>query len=172
MNVQEILNINKERKIKTKEAIEKIISHIHKKIRYNATMKKESCIYIIPPIINECPIYDFEIVIKDIFKILDSEGYIVAAFSDGRLEINWNEKLVEQKAKTDAYVLSNEERKLKNITKKIKKVDERYQFLANPLKTTHVVTQEQELDEQVEKILKEKKNQQKKFKDIVGKFNK
>ena len=172
MNVQEVLNISKERKLRTKEAIKKIVENIHKKIKYYATMKKESCIYIIPPIINDTPLYDLEIIIKDIFKILDSEGYIVAAYSDGRLDINWNEKLVEQKVKTDAYILSQEEKKLKNITKKVKKVDERFAFLANPKKTTKEKTIDDEIDEQVQKILKEKEKTQNKFKDIVGKFNK
>ena len=134
MNVQEVLNIAKERKTRTKDSIKKIVENVHKKIKYYATMKKEGCVYTIPPIVNDTPLYDLEIIIKDVFKILDSEGYIVSAYSDGRLDISWNEKLVEQKVKTDAYVLSQEEKKLKNITKKVKKVDERFAFLANPKK--------------------------------------
>ena len=172
MNVQEVLQIAKERKTRTKESIKKIVENIHKKIKYYAQMKKESCVYIIPPIINDTPLYDLEIIIKDIFKILDSEGYIVSAYIDGRLDICWNEKLVEQKVKTDAYVLSQEEKKLKNITKKVKNVDERFAFLANPKKTTKEPTIDEQIDLQVQKILKEKENQQKKFKQIVGNFNK
>jgi len=172
MNVQEVLQIAKERKTRTKESIKKIIENIHKKIKYYAQMKKESCVYIIPPIINDTPLYDLEIIIKDIFKILDNEGYIVTAYIDGRLDICWNEKLVEQKVKTDAYVLSQEEKKLKNITKKVKNVDERFAFLANPKKTTKEPTVDEQIDLQVQKILKEKEKQQKKFKSIVGNFNK
>ena len=172
MNVQEVLQIAKERKIRTKESIKKIIENIHKKIKYYATMKKESCVYIIPPIVNDIPLYDLEIIIKDIFKILDSEGYIVSAYIDGRLDICWNEKLVEQKVKTDAFMLSQEEQKLKNITKKVKNVDERFAFLANPKKTTKEPTIDEQIDLQVQKILKEKEKQQKKFKSIVGNFNK
>ena len=172
MNVQEVLQIAKERKTRTKESIKKIVENIHKKIKYYAQMKKESCVYIIPPIINDTPLYDLEIIIKDIFKILDSEGYIVSAYIDGRLDICWNEKLVEQKVKTDAYVLSQEERKLTNITKKVKNVDERFAFLANPKKTTKEPTIDEQIDLQVQKILKEKEKQQKKFKQIVGNFNK
>ena len=172
MNVQEVLQISKERKTRTKESIKKIVENIHKKIKYYATMKKESCVYIIPPILNDTPLYDLENIIKDVFKILDSEGYIVCAYIDGRLDINWNEKLVEQKVKTDAYVLSQEEKKLKNITKKAKKVDERFAFLANPKKTTKELTIDEQIDSQVEKILREKEKQQKKFKSIIGNFNK
>jgi len=172
MNVQEVLQIAKERKTRTKESIKKIIENIHKKIKYYAQIKKESCVYIIPPIINDTPLYDLEIIIKDIFKILDNEGYIVTAYIDGRLDICWNEKLVEQKVKTDAYVLSQEEKKLKNITKKVKNVDERFAFLANPKKTTKEPTVDEQIDLQVQKILKEKEKQQKKFKSIVGNFNK
>jgi len=173
MNVQEVLQIAKERKSRTKEIIKKIIENIHKKIKYYAGMKKESCTYTVPPIINDYPVYDYEIVIKDIFKVLDEEGYIVSAFSDGRIEVCWNEKLVEQKVKTDAYIISQEERKLKNITKKSKKIDERFSFLANPKKTTPKEQSiDDQLDAQVEKILKEKEKKQKQMKSLIGNFSK
>ena len=172
MNVQEVLQISKERKLRTKESIQKILENIHRKIKYYATMKKEECAYTVPPIVNDIPLYDLELVIKDIFKVLDSEGYIVTAYSDGTLHICWNEKLVEQKVKTDAYVLSQEEKKLRNITKKVKKVDERFSFLANPKKVTWEKTLDDQIDEQVQKILHEKDKKQKKFKNIIGSFNK
>jgi len=172
MNVQEVLQISKERKTRTKEVIQKIVENIHKKIRYYAGMKKESCVYIVPPMINDYPVYDYEIVIKDIFKILDREGYIVSAYTDGRIEINWNERLVAEKVKTDAFVLSVEERKLKNITRKHKKVDERFAFLANPAKINKELSVDDQLDAQIEKILKEKEKKQNQLKKIVGNFNK
>jgi hypothetical protein len=173
MNVQEVLQIGKERKARTKEIIKKIVENIHKKIKYYAEMKKESCVYLVPPVINDFPVYEYSTVIKDIFKILDEEGYIVSAYSDGRIDICWNEKMVEQKVKTDAYVLSQEERKLKNITKKSKKVDERFSFLANPKKTApKELSIDDQLDAQVEKILKEKEKKQKQMKSIIGNFNK
>ena len=174
MNVQEILNIKKERKARTKEAIKKIIENIHKKIKYHAQMKQEGCVYLIPPIINDMPLYDIEIIVKDVFKILDEEGYIVSAYANGKLEISWNEKLVEQKVKTDAFVLSQEERKLKNITRKAQKVDDRFSFLANPkkIKDPTIKTIDEQIDAQLEKILKEKEKTQSKFKKIVGNFNK
>ena len=59
MNVQEVLQIAKERKTRTKESIKKIVENIHKKIKYYAIMKKESCVYNIPPIVNDTPLYDF-----------------------------------------------------------------------------------------------------------------
>ena len=164
MNVQEVLQIGKERKLRTKDAIKKIVENIHKKIIYYAGLKKESCVYLVPPIVNDMPVYDYTIVVKDIFKILDEEGYIVTAYSDGKINICWNEKLVEQKVKTDAYVLSQEERKLKNITKKSKKVDERFAFLANPKKTNKELSIDEQLDAQIEKILKEKDKKQKQLK--------
>ena len=172
MNVQEVLQISKERKTRTKEVIQKIVENIHKKIRYYAGMKKESCVYIVPPMINDYPVYYYEIVIKDIFKILDREGYIVSAYTDGRIEINWNERLVAEKVKTDAFVLSVEERKLKNITRKNKKVDERFAFLANPAKTNKELSIDDQLDAQIEKILKEKEKKQNQLKKIVGNFTK
>ena len=91
MNVQEILNISKERKVKLKVSIEKLVECTHKKIKYYATLKKESCTYMVPPIINDTPLYDITYVVKEIFKVLDSEGYIVTAYPNGRLDICWNE---------------------------------------------------------------------------------
>ena len=169
MNVQEVLNIAKDRKNKNKELVKKILVNVHKKIKYYATLKKESCIYIVPPLVNDFPVYDFENTIKELFKILDSEGYIVTAFPSGELQINWNEKLVEQKVKTDAYILEKEHNRLKNITKKIKNVDERFSFLANPkkMKSEKDRTIEEQLDSQVEKILKEKESLQKKYSKML-----
>jgi hypothetical protein len=173
MNVQEVINLSRERKSRTKEIVKRIVENVHKKIKYYAGLKKENCVYLVPPIINDYPVYDYELVIKDVFKILDQEGYIVSAYTDGRLDICWNEKLVEQKVKTDAFILSQEERKLKNITRKSKKVDERFAFLANPKKTAgKPLTVDEQLDLQVEKILKEKDKQQKNAKRIVGDFTK
>ena len=172
MNVQEVLNISKERTKKAKDAIKKIIENIHKKILYHAKLKHEECVYIIPPLINDTPIFDRNYAIKEIFKVLDSEGYIVTAYNTGQLNISWNERLVEQKVKTDSFILSHEERKLKNITRKSKQVDERFKFLANPQKTSGELTVDEKLDLEVEKILREKEKKQSQMKQIVGKFNK
>jgi hypothetical protein len=168
MNVQEVLKISKERKIKNKEATKKILDNIHKKIKYYATMKKETCVYVIPPIIEEHLIYDIESVIKEIFKTLDSEGYIVTAYPNGQLDICWNERLVEEKVKTDAYLLKVHEHKLKNLTKKHKNIDQRFAFLANPKKTAEKEKSiDEQLDEQVEKILRQREKTQKKFSKLL-----
>jgi hypothetical protein len=170
MNVQEVLQIGKERKLRTKEVIKRIAENIHKKIKYYAGLKHESCVYTVPTIINDIIVYEYETVVKDLFKILDKEGYIVSAYTDGRLDICWNEHLVEQKVKTDAYVLNQQERKLKNVTRKSKKVDERFAFLANPLKTgKKELTVDEQLDAQVEKILREKAKEQKKMEKSLNK---
>ena len=169
MNVQEVLNIAKERKSKNKESVKKVLENIHKKIRYYAQLKHESCVYIVPPILEDTPLYDLENIIHDIFKILDSEGFICSAYSDGRIEISWNEQLVEQKVKTDAYILSQQEHKLRNITKKNKNIDKRFDFLANPKKTEKTEkTAEEQLDEQVAKILREKEKNQKKYVKLLN----
>jgi hypothetical protein len=169
MNVQEVLKISKERKIKNKEIINKILDNIHKKIKYYATMKKETCVYIIPPIVDEHLVYDLPSVIKEIFKILDSEGYIVTAYPNGQLDLCWNEKLVEQKVKTDAYLLKIHENKLKNLTRKNKTIDQRFNFLANPKKTSgREKSVDEQLDEQIEKILKQKEKAQKKFSKLIN----
>jgi hypothetical protein len=173
MNVQEVLNIAKERKGRNKETIKKIVEKIHKRIKYYAELKHETCTYNIPPLVDDMPLYDLEYIVQEIFKILDSEGYICTAYSNGQLDISWNEKLVEQKVKSDSYVLSQQEHKLRNITKKNKNIDKRFEFLANPKKTEQKeLTIDQQLDQQLEKILKEKEHKQKQFKNIVGNFSK
>jgi len=170
MNVQEVLNISKERTKRVKDAIIKIVENIHKKIMYHAKLKKETCTYTIPPLVDNVPLYDREYIIKEIFKILDSEGYIVTAYPNGQIDINWNEKLVQQKVKTDSFILSHEERKLKNITRKVKQVDARFNFLANPKKmgSEKDLSIDDQLNVQVQKILNEKESLQNKFKKLLN----
>ena len=173
MNVQEILQIKSQRKNRNKLSINKIVDNIHKKIKYYANLNKESCSYTVPPILDDMPLFDLDNIIKEIFKILDSEGYIVSAFSTGQIDICWNEKLVEQKVKTDAYILSSQERKLRNVTKKSKQIDERFSFLANPNKVINgELTLEEKLDQQVDKILKQKEKEQKSLSKRIGNFSK
>ena len=163
MNVQEVINIAKQRESKNKILTKKIIENIHKKIKYYATMHKESCTYIVPPIIDDSLISDLNLTVKEIFKTLDQEGYIVNAYSNGQIDICWNEKLVEHKVKTDNYLLKQNEHKLRNLSKINKQIDSRYGFLANPKKINKELSIEQKLDHQVEKILHEKDKNQKKF---------
>lgn len=168
MNVQEVLNIAKERKLRNKSIVKKIVENIHKKIKYYATLKKESCQYNIPPLVDDMPLYDLENIIKDIFKILDTEGYIVTAYSNGQLDICWNESLVEQKVKSDSYLINEQERKLKNITKKVKKIDERFSFLANPVKMKKIEsTPDEKLDIQLNKVLSDRDKLQNKYSKML-----
>ena len=170
MNVQEIISITNERKNKLKNVILKIIENIHKKIKYYAKNKKESCTYIIPILIDDTPIYDRKNLTKEIYKILNEEGYIISAFENGQIDISWNEKLVQKKLETDRYILSNEEKRLNKYNKQNKVLTDRFNFLANPNKVT--TTLEEKLDQQVEKILKEKEKQQQKLSKSMGNFNK
>jgi hypothetical protein len=169
MNVQEVIKITKQREVKNKVCIKKIIENIHKKIKYYAKMHKETCTYMIPPIVDETLVYDLDNVIKEIFKVLDSEGYIVNAFPTGQIDICWNEKLVQQKVKTDNYLLKEHEHKLKNISKMNKEIDNRFGFLVNPKKVNKEKSLEQKLDDQIEKILHEKDKTQKKFSLLLKK---
>jgi len=170
MNVQEVINISNERKNKFKAVTSKIIENIHKKIKYYATHKKESCTYIIPVLIDDTPIYDRKGITSDIYKILNDEGYIVSAFSNGQIDICWNEKLVQKKNDNDLFILSQEEKRIDKHNKNTKIITDRFNFLANPDKVN--VTLEEKLDHQVEKLLKEKDKQQKKFSKRIGNFNK
>ena len=168
MNVQEIINISKERKTKSKKVIEKIVENIHKKILYYARLKREACTYTIPPLIGEVPIYDMESVVESVYKTLDSEGYIVSAWSNGKLDIFWNEKLVQQKVHNDSYVLNAEEQQLQKLSRRSKEIENRYSFLANPAKTSREQTVEEKLDHQIEQILHGKEKMQRKFSKLLN----
>lgn len=169
MNVQEVLNISRERDLRSKKIVTLLIEKINKKILYYAKLKKECCSYQIPPMIDDMPIYNMEKVIQNVFKVLDSEGFIVQGYSTGQIDICWNESLVKQKVKTDAYLLDESERKLKNITRKSKKIDERFNFLANPnkVKDEKNLSIEDQVDSQIQKILKEKEDLQKRYKKML-----
>lgn len=168
MNVQEVLQITKQRKTRTKEIIKKITDNIHKKIKHYATIKKEECTYTIPSIVDTFPIYDMEYVIKEVYKVLDSEGFIVTAYQNGQLYICWNEELVSKKIKTDAMLLETQEQKLLVISKKNKQLNDRFSMLANPSKVKTTKSLDDEIDQQIEKILKEKDKQQKKFSSMLS----
>jgi len=172
MNVQEVINITNERKNKLKAITEKIIENIHKKIKYYAKLKRESCSYIIPPIIDDFPINDRVTLTTDIYKILDDEGFIVSAFANGQLDIGWNEKLVQKKLNNDRYILKQEEKRLNKYNSKTKVLNDRFTFLANPNKTIKEPSLEEKLDQQVEKILKEKQKKQTELSKRIGNFTK
>ena len=172
MNVQEVINISKERKNRLRDITEKIIENIHKKIKYYAKHRKESCTYIIPPLIDDTPIYDRETLSKDIFKVLDSEGYIVCAYQNGQIDISWNEKLVQRKLSNDTYILKQQERRLNRYDKTAKVLNDRFSFLSNPTKLVKEPTLEEKVDQQVEKILKERDHRQREFAKRIGNFTK
>ena len=172
MNVQEVIDITRQRKSKFKEIIQKIMENIHKKIKYYAKYKHESCTYVIPALINDTPIYDRINVTKDLYKILDDEGYIVTAYENGQIDIGWNEKLVQKKMNNDRCVLTLEEKRLNKYNKASKVINDRFGFLANPSKTINEPTLEEKVDREIEKILKEKDKKQKELAKSIGKFNK
>jgi hypothetical protein len=172
MNVHEIINITKQRKTRLKAITQKIIENIHKKIKYYAEHKHETCSYIIPPLIDDTPIYDRLALTRDLFKILDDEGYIVTAFENGQINICWNEKLVQKKLNNDQYILTQEEKRLNKFNKNAQVINDRFAFLSNPAKTLKEPTLEEKIDREVDKILKEKDREQKRLAKTLGNFTK
>ena len=133
MNVHEVINITRQRKTRLKEITQRIMENIHKKIKYYAKNKRESCTYIIPPLIDDTPIYNRPSLAKDLYKILDEEGYIVTAYESGQIDIGWNEKLVQKKMNNDRYILTQEEKRLNKFNNATKIINDRFSFLANPV---------------------------------------
>ena len=75
--------------------------------------------------------------------------------------------LVEQKVKTDKFILKQHEHKLKSLSKLNKQIDDRFSFLANPKKVKKEKSLEQKLDDQLEKILADKEKTQKRFSQLL-----
>jgi len=172
MNVQEVINIATQRNNKTKGILKKVVENIHKKILYYAKQKLDSCSYILPAVIDDHIIYDRVQMTKDIYKVLNGEGYIVSAYNNGKIDISWNEKLVQEKLNVDKYLLTQEEQRLNKYNKKNKIITDRFNFLANPNKVVKEVSIEEQLDQKVEEILRNKEKEQKKYSKKVGFFNK
>lgn len=172
MNVQEVIDITKTRKNRLKEVTSKIIENIHKKIKYYARHKHESCTYIIPPLMDDTPIYDRIGMARDIYKVLNEEGYIVSVFENGQIDVCWNERLVQKKLNNDRFILSQEEKRLNRYNKTTKVLNDRFSFLSNPDKTIQEPTLEEKIDREVEKILKEKDKRQRELAKCIGNFNK
>jgi len=170
MNVQEVINISTQRNNKTKDILKKVMENIHKKILFYAKKNLDSCSYVLPVVIDDYIIYDRVQMTKDIYKVLNGEGYIVSAYLNGKIDISWNEKLVQQKLNVDKYLLTQEEQRLNKYNHKNKVITERFNFLANPNKVN--VTLEDNLDQKVEEILRSKEKEQKKYSKKVGFFNK
>jgi endonuclease I len=164
MNVREVLNKTKEKSEKTKVVIRKIIENIHKKIKFYAGMNKDTCIYLIPPVVDDVILYDLQNIIKEIYKVLDKEDYVVTTYTNGSIHICWNEKLVKQKIKTDLFLIKQEESKVKNLKKK-KEQNSKFEYLANPKKV--IITEDSLLDKQIEKILKQKQKTQDRFSSLM-----
>ena len=166
MNVREVINISKEKSEKTRIAIKKIIENIHKKIKFYAGMNKDTCIYIIPPVIDDVILYDLPGIIKQVYAVLDKEDYVVTAYTNGSIHVCWNEKIVKQKIKTDLFLIKQEEFKMKNLKKK-KEKNAGFEMLANPKKILSI-EDDNSLDKQIEKILKQKQKTQNKFTKLVN----
>jgi len=172
MNVQEVINIATQRNNKTKDILKKVVENIHKKILFYATKKLDNCSYILPVVIDDYIIYDRLQMIKDIYKVLNGEGYIVSAYNNGKFDISWNEKLVQEKLNVDKFILTQEEQRLNKYNKKNKIITDRFNFLANPNKIVKEVSIEEQLDQKVEEILRSKDKEQKKYSKKIGFFNK
>ena len=172
MNIHEVINLTHEKENKLKMSVKKIVECIHKKIMYYAKHKKESCTYFIPAMIDDFPIYDRVYATKEAYKMLNEQGYIVSAYANGQIDICWNEKLVNTKLNHDRYILQKEESRLVKLNHKNKIINDRFTFLANPNKINNEQTLEQKLDNQVERLLKEKDREQKQISKKVGNFTK
>jgi hypothetical protein len=164
MNVREVLNKSKEKSEKTKVVIRKIIENIHKKIKFYAGMNKDTCIYLIPPVVDDVILYDLQNIIREIYNVLDKEDYVVTTYTNGSIHVCWNERLVKQKIKTDLFLIKQEESKVKNLKKK-KEQNSKFEYLANPKKV--IITEDSLLDKQIEKILKQKQKTQERFSALM-----
>ena len=78
----------------------------------------------------------------------------------------------QKKLNSDRYILKQEEKRLDKYNSKTKVLNDRFTFLANPNKTIKEPSLEEKLDQQVEKILKEKQKKQTELSKRIGNFTK
>ncbi len=169
MNVHDIIELTNKPTARNKELVKKLTKNVHKKIKEYAKLHKDSCSYIIPSIIDGMPVYNIDFIAKEIFTTLDSEGFIVEAYPDGKINVYWNKDLIEQKAKTDLFLIKEREREISLLNKKTKLIDQRYSVFANEakLKPKDELEPEDELDRQLKKVLKEREKEQRKYRNII-----
>ena len=166
MDVSEVLKIGKEKKKRRKDLIETLLENIHKRILFHAKNSRSNCEYQIPPVISGLPLFNINDIAIDIYKKLDNEGYIVSAHNSGLIYISWDEKLLERKAAMDSFLIDQEHHKIKNLSQKKFSVDDRFKFLANPNKIKQRKPPS-DLDIHVNKILREREQTNKKYKDLL-----
>ena len=172
LHVSEVLKIKTERKEKYNQVIKDIMEKIHSRIISNAKLKRDNCVYTIPRIINDLHLFDLEYVTKEVYTKLNEEGYIVSAYSNGTIMINWNEDLLKHKKRTEQFLLQMDTKNAKKIDKINKKIDQEYSFLANPLKiTAPQKTADDLVNEQINKILAERETEQNKYKNKLSNRN-
>ena len=169
MDVSEVLKIGKDRKKRRKVLINELLENIHKRIKYHAVHGRVFCEYQVPGMISGLPLFNIQEVAVEVYKKLDEEGFLATVYNNGLIYICWDKKQLKSKASMDSFLVRENENKIKNLTKKSKNVDERCQFIANPRKTKEK-PKPSDLDIHVNKILKERENQKKKYKGLIDNY--
>ena len=169
MDVSEILKITKDKKKRRKALINELLENIHKRIKYHATNNRVWCEYQIPGLVSGLPLFNVPEIAIEIYKKLDSEGFLVTVYTTGLLYICWDEKQLRRKASVDSFLVNEDENKIKNLTKKSKNVDDKCKFIANPKKVKEK-TRPSDLDIHVNRILREKEKEVKKYKGLIDNY--
>jgi len=170
MKVEEVLKIHKERDRRHRQIVTDLSEKIYAKILHYAKNHKQECIYSVPSVIAGMPLFNISDITMDLYKKLDKDGYIVTAYNDGRLHINWKESDVKKKAEGEAYMIDQEKNRIKNISKKKKTVDQKFDFLANPeKKSKYTKTAADGWEKKVNKIIKDGEQRKKQISNLLKK---
>jgi hypothetical protein len=171
MKVEEVIKINKERDKRHRQLVSDLLDKIYAKVLHYAKNHKLECLYTVPSVIAGMPLFNISEITMDIYNKLDKDGYIVTAYNDGRIHICWNENDVKKKAEGEAYMIDQEKNRIKNVSKKKKNIDQKYDFLANPEKksSSKSKSKNDEWEKKVNKIIKEGEKRKKQLSSLLKK---
>ena len=169
MKVEEVLKIHRERDRRHRQLVTDLLEKVYAKIMHYAKNHKMECLYSVPSVIAGMPLFNISEITMDLYKKLDKDGYIVTAYNDGRIHICWREEDVKKKAEGEAYMIDQEKNRIKNISKKKKTVDQKFDFLANPEKKvpSSKKSKNSDWENKVNKIIKEGEKRKKQLSNLL-----
>ena len=168
MKVEEVLKLGKERDRRHRQLVNDLLEKIYAKVLHYAKNHKTQCMYHVPSVIAGMPLFNIGEITLDLYKKIDKDGYIVTAYNDGRIHICWDEKDVKKKAEGEAYMIDQEKNRIKNISKKKKTVDDKFDFLANPEKKSKKKKgPKDDWEKKVNNIIKEGEKRKKQLESLL-----
>lgn len=92
LDINQLYNTSRQKKIKRYELYDDILQIIHKKIKKCADEEDLQCLYVIPEFILGKPMYNFDTLKKYIMESLTDNGFFLECYGKNLLFISWDVK--------------------------------------------------------------------------------